>query len=242
MKDISISKDSISSMTKEQLVTWLGSASKRANQRMRQLEKDSLATSSLAYQYVKTKEVDHSTSNAKTKHGETKFKTSFKGRTIQELRRQAKDVSGFLNAKTSTSRGTKNKYQRSLNNFNETMKKRWIEDGNSPKTFKPASMSAWANIWQSENLKKLQQLLPSEQIAEIYQHSDDMGLSDAQIEDIVDAIVNREHMDGITAYNEIRDKIQEYGKAIDDGVIEPNDTDSLSDEDLEELNNISPLF
>ena len=242
MKDISIPKDAISSMTKEQLVTWLGSASKRANQRMRQLEKDALDTSSIAYQTVKKYEVDHSTSLAKTKHGETKFKTSFKGRTIQELRRQAKDVLGFLNAKTSTSRGTKNKYQRSLDKFNETMKKRWIEDGNSPETFKPASMSAWANIWQSENLKKLQQLLPSEQIAEIYQYGDDMGLSDAQIEDIVDAIVNREHMDGITAYNEIRDKIQEYGKAIDDGVIEPNGTDSLSDEDLEELNNISPLY
>lgn len=242
MKDISISKDSISSMTKEQLVTWLGSASKRANQRMCQLKKDALDTSSIAYQTVKKYEVDHSTSLAKTKHDETKFKTSFKGRTIQELRRQAKDVLGFLNAKTSTSRGTKNKYQRSLDKFNETMKKRWIEDDNSPETFKPASMSAWANIWQSENLKKLQQLLPSEQIAEIYQHGDDMGLSDAQFEDIVDAIVNREHMDGITAYNEIRDKIQEYGKAIDDGVIEPNGTDSLSDEDLEELNNISPLF
>ena len=242
MKDITISKDSISSMTKEQLVTWLGSANKRANQRMRQLEKDALDTSSIAYQTIKKYEVDHSTSLAKTKHDETKFKTSFKGSTIQDLRRQAKDVLGFLNAKTSTSRGTKNKYQKSFDKFNETMKKRWIEDDNSPETFKPASMSAWANIWQSENLKKLQQLLPSEQIAEIYQHGDDMGLSDAQMEDIVDAIANREHMDGITAYNEIRDKIQEYGKAMDDGVIEPNGTDSLSDEDLEELNNISPLY
>ena len=242
MKDITISKDSISSMTKEQLVTWLGSANKRANQRMRQLEKDALDTSSIAYQTIKKYEVDHSTSLAKTKHDETKFKTSFKGRTIQDLRRQAKDVLGFLNAKTSTSKGTKNKYQKSFDKFNETMKKRWIEDDNSPETFKPASMSAWANIWQSENLKKLQQLLPSEQIAEIYQHGDDMGLSDAQMEDIVDAIANREHMDGITAYNEIRDKIQEYGKAMDDGVIEPNGTDSLSDEDLEELNNISPLY
>lgn len=242
MKDITISKDSISSMTKEQLVTWLGSANKRANQRMRQLEKDALDTSSIAYQTIQKYEVDHSTSLAKTKHDETKFKTSFKGRTIQDLRRQAKDVLGFLNAKTSTSKGTKNKYQKSFDKFNETMKKRWIEDDNSPETFKPSSMSAWANIWQSENLKKLQQLLPSEQIAEIYQHGDDMGLSDAQMEDIVDAIANREHMDGITAYNEIRDKIQEYGKAMDDGVIEPNGTDSLSDEDLEELNNISPLY
>lgn len=242
MKDISIPKDAISSMTKEQLVSWLGTASKRANQRMCQLEKDALDSASIAYQTIKKYEVDHSTSLAKTKHDETKFKTSFKGRTIQDLRRQAKDVLGFLNAKTSTSKGTRGKYQKSFDKFNETMKKRWIEDSNSPETFKPASMSAWANIWQSENLKKLQQLLPSEQIAEIYQHGDDMGLSDAQMEDIVDALVNREHMDGITAYNEIRDKIQEYGKALDDGVIEPNGTGSLSDEDLEELNNISPLY
>lgn len=242
MKDITISKDSISSMTKEQLVTWLGSANKRANQRMRQLEKDALDTSSIAYQTIKKYEVDHSTSLAKTKHDETKFKTSFKGSTIQDLRRQAKDVLGFLNAKTSTSRGTKNKYQKSFDKFNETMKKRWIEDDNSPETFKPASMSAWANIWQSENLKKLQQLLPSEQIAEIYQYGNDRGLTDAQMEDIVDAIANREHMDGITAYNEIRDKIKEYGKAVEEGKIEPNGTDSLTDEDWNIINNIDSLY
>ena len=242
MKDITISKDSISSMTKEQLVTWLGSANKRANQRMRQLEKDALDTSSIAYQTIKKYEVDHSTSLAKTKHDETKFKTSFKGSTIQDLRRQAKDVLGFLNAKTSTSRGTKNKYQKSFDKFNETMKKRWIEDDNSPETFKPASMSALANIWQSENLKKLQQLLPSEQIAEIYQYGNDRGLTDAQMEDIVDAIANREHMDGITAYNEIRDKIKEYGKAVEEGKIEPNGTDSLTDEDWNIINNIDSLY
>lgn len=242
MKNISISSDAISTMTKEQLTAWLGTASKRANQRMRQLEKDSLATSSLAYQHIKTREVDHSSSLAKTRHGEIKFKTSFKGRTIQDLRRQAKDVLGFLNAKTSTSKGTKNKYQKSLDKFNETMKKRWIEDGNSPETFKPASMSAWANIWQSENLKKLQSLLPSDQIAEIYQYGEDNGLSDAQMEDIVDAIINRDHMDGMTAYKEIREKINEYSKAVENGEIEPNGTDSLTKEDWDIINGIGSLY
>lgn len=242
MKNINIPKDAISTMTKEQLVSWLGVASKRANQRMRQLEKDSLATSSLAYQYVKTKEVDHSSSLAKTKHGETKFKTSFKGRTIQDLRRQAKDVLGFLSTKTSTSRGTKKKYQKSLDSYNETLKKSWIEDGNSPDTFVPASMEVWANIWASENMKKLHSLFDSGTILKIYQYAERSGISQAHMEEIVAMVVNRQNMDGLTAYREIHDMIDKYSKAIENGEIEPNGTDSLTKDDLEELNNISSIY
>lgn len=242
MKNINIPKDAISSMTKEELVSWLGVASKRANQRMRQLEKDSLATSSLAYQYVKTKEVDHSTSLAKTKHGEIKFKTSFKGRTIQDLRRQAKDVMSFLKTKTSTSRGTRNKYQKSLDSYNETMKKQWIEDGNSPESFVPATMEIWANIWASENMKKLHSMLDSNTILQLYQYGEKSGISQAHMEEIVGMIVNRQNMDGITAYNEIRSMIDKYSKAIENGEIEPNGTDSLTEEDFDTLNNISSIY
>ena len=242
MKNINIPKDAISSMTKEQLISWLGVASKRANQRMRQLEKDSLATSSLAYQYVKTKEVDHSTSLAKTKHGEIKFKTSFKGKTIQNLRRNAKDVMGFLKTKTSTSRGTRNKYQKSFDSYNETMKNQWIEDGNSPESFVPATMEVWASIWASENMKKLHSMLDSQTILQLYQYGERSNISKAHMEEIVGMIVNRQNMDGITAYNEIRSTIDKYSKAIENGEIEPNGTDSLTEEDFDTLNNISSIY
>ena len=61
------------------------------------------------------------------------------------------------------------------------------------------------------------------------------------MEDIVDAIVNREHMDGMTAYREIRENIKEYGKAVEKGEIEPNGTDSLTDEDMDIINSIGSL-
>ena len=242
MRNINIPKDAISNMTKEELVSWLGTASKRANQRLRQLEKDSLATSSLAYQYVKTKEVDHSTSNAKTKNGETKFKTTFKNRTIQDLRRQAKDVMNFLKTKTSTSRGTRDKYQKALGGYNETMKKQWIEDGNSPESFTPATMDVWASIWASENMKKLHSMFDSNTILQIYQYGERSGISQAHMEEIVGMIVNRQNMDGITAYNEIHSTIDKYSKAIENGEIEPNGTDSLTEEDFNTLNNISSIY
>lgn len=242
MKNINIPKDAISSMTREQLVSWLGTASKRANQRMRQLEKDRLATSSAAYNRIKSYEVDHSSSLAKTKHGETKFKTSFKGRTIQDLRRQAKDVLKFLDAKTSTSKGTKAKYSKSYNTFVENRRKEWIADGNTAESFVIPSYEAWATNWQIENMKMLESLLTSDQRVRITQYAQDMGLTDNQFNDIIAMVASRQNIDGITAYNEIIGQIKKYGKAIENGEIEPNGTDSLSDEDLEELNNISSIF
>lgn len=242
MKNINIPKDAISSMTREQLVSWLGTASKRANQRMRQLEKDRLDTSSLAYKHIKEREVDHSSSLAKTKHGETKFKTTFKGRTIQDLRRQAKDVLGFLNTKTSTSRGARARHEKAYNKFVENRRKEWIEDGNTAESFVIPSREAWANAWEIENMKMLESLLTSDQRVRITQYAQDMGLTDAQFNDIIAMVASRKNIDGITAYNDIMGQIKKYGQAIEDGEIEPNGTDSLSDKDLEELNNISSVF
>lgn len=242
MKNINIPKDAISSMTREQLVSWLGTASKRANQRLRQLEKDSLATSSTAYDTIKKYEVDHSTSMAKTRHGETKFKTSFRGRTIQDLRRQAKDVLGFLNTKTSTSKGVRAKFQKQLDSYNERMKKFWEQDGKDPSKFKPASMEVYSYIWKSELAKKIHSMFESDVALEIYQLGYDSGLSTAQIDDICRAIVFRQGMDSITAYNEITDMIKKYSKAIEEGEIEPNGTDSLTEEDFDTLNNISSIY
>lgn len=99
---------------------------KRANQRLRQLEKDELANTSKAYQYIMNKALKNMASKSKTKmfsytaSGDIKFRTD-----LATLKKQNKNVykalinvaTGFTEAHTSTRIGIEDANKKSYEGF-----------------------------------------------------------------------------------------------------------------------------
>lgn len=102
---------------------------KRANQRLRQLEKDDLANTSKAYQYITNKALKNLSGKTKvkmfsyTRSGEIKFRTdlaTLKKQNSKVYKALVKTVQGFLDTKTSTRIGIEDSYKASYEGFKNT--------------------------------------------------------------------------------------------------------------------------
>lgn len=92
----------------------LARLTKRANSRLRQLEKSNLTNASNAYRYIEKLENLADDAVTLDKKGRIKFKTNYKYKKYEKqfLEHRLKVVQEFLNAKTSTVTGTKKKYEK----------------------------------------------------------------------------------------------------------------------------------
>ena len=75
---------------------------RRANRRLRELEKSGFDNSSNAYRYVRTLAYDDRGITSFTSTGKIKFRTDTKKMTEEELKEQLAYLDNFLTAKTST--------------------------------------------------------------------------------------------------------------------------------------------
>ena len=129
---------------------------KRANQRLRQLEKSGVSQQSRAYRYVKRLVFDKQINNIVdvNKKGEPKFKTSFSNLSNRQLKQLLREVETFLQSKTSTVKNVKKAYEKayktysSLYNDNLTFK----EYSN---LFDESSLEWYSKIYGSMELNKL---------------------------------------------------------------------------------------
>lgn len=124
---------------------------KRANQRLRQLEKDGLANQSKAYQYIMNKAMKNMAKGTKvkqfayTRSGEIKFRTD-----LATLKKQNKNVykvvvklaSGFLDAKSSTKIGIEDATKQSYEGFKN-------------KTGFSGSFNEFSDLWDNTNFVTL---------------------------------------------------------------------------------------
>lgn len=122
----------IMSMDVKQLALYVQSKGKRANQRLREIEKHGLETSSSAYRYVKALEFDADKAIGLTGHGEVKFNITTKGLSQAELRHKASEIEGFLRAKSSTVTGIK----KGIDTAYETFTANYPNAGYDYKTFR----------------------------------------------------------------------------------------------------------
>lgn len=113
---------------REQTEIELRKLAKRANQRLRQLEKDKLSDASKAYHrielwaYNQNKEFITTQKGSKvrgkaTQEGLPKFKTTTKGRTTRQLQAEIKQLNIFLNARSSTKSGIDSMYKQAFESF-----------------------------------------------------------------------------------------------------------------------------
>lgn len=135
---------------------------KRANQRLRELEKNHLDEVSPAYGAIERFKFDNREFMRTTAKGEMAFKTAVTGRTEKELKKELKELQQFLNAQTSTKTGIEELHKK---NYEKFMQKHWKGD-------KKPSYKEWVRFWNNETLKKLVSLFGSEMIVKIFELED----------------------------------------------------------------------
>lgn len=157
-------------MTKKELQKEVAKMAKRANTRLREIEKKELTKASVAYRYIETESKDKQSYLSKTKKGEIKFDTSLSKKSYNELKEEYAKLNTFLNeSKTSTVRGVKNHYKSIYDTFIQN-------HPNSKMTF-----NQFGDMWRSGQIDKALRMFSSEQAVNIYQ-SEDNNLVDKVLE------------------------------------------------------------
>lgn len=108
-------------MTKSAMQNLIVDKTKRANRRLRDLERSGITSSSNAYRYIERLAYDDDDKNiiSFTSTGKIKFRTDTKKMSEKELKKQLKYLDNFLSAKTSTVGGVNRKYKKAYKTFSE---------------------------------------------------------------------------------------------------------------------------
>lgn len=120
---------------RSRLITRASVAAKRANQRLREIEKQGLEDTSNAYKYLERAAFDGKPWLSTTKKGEMKFNTNFRAMTDEEIQRSLRHINDFLNAKTSLTRGVRTKVSKLTSKFNEKLEEYGSEKKYSEQEF-----------------------------------------------------------------------------------------------------------
>lgn len=148
--------EDFNSMNKKELQLAVQTLSKTANQRLRSLEKAGMTRSSNAYRAVERFYWDMERFMDKTSKGEIKFKTTTRGRSVNELKEEVGELREFLfKSKTSTVSDVNRKYKQAY----ETWQK------NNPDI--KMSQDEFGDMWIQSNMKKLVSMYGSEIAIEI---------------------------------------------------------------------------
>lgn len=132
MRKRNISQRAGFNWARSSLITEAGVLAKRANQRLREIEKQGITGASNAYQYLRMKafdEVSWLTVQTKGKNvGKMKFNTNFRRMSDKEIQSELKKIREFLGAKTSTTKGVRSRISKQTEAFNEKTGQDYTEE------------------------------------------------------------------------------------------------------------------
>lgn len=151
--------------------TKLASAVKRANQRLRELEKHGkVKKESSAYESIREKAKKGAEYLGKTNKGQLKFRTDISKMTSNQKRKLEEEVQKFLSAKTSTVKGIKKSRKKGF----ETVKKQKEDSDELIEKYKNEVIEElhiteeeYYDIWGSKAVENASKILSSSQIQQI---------------------------------------------------------------------------
>ena len=130
-------------MSKEELTKKIEKSYKKANDRLKSIEKAGLTKASNAYRYIERESYD----NAEYLTTKGRFKKPNKKMSRNELLSEYVNLNRFLNeSKTSTVKGTKDRYKKAYNTYAKKIK----QAGG-----KPMSFEEYGDFWRSTKINKL---------------------------------------------------------------------------------------
>lgn len=144
---------------KKAMAEMAGKLAKTANQRLRQLEKNDLANASNAYRYMERLHYDKDSATATDSQGRIKFNTNFRGKSYQEIQHEIGELTRFLEAKTSSVSGVKDKYYRG-----------YVTLTSNSSDYSGLSFSEFSDLMRNETMKSLKKQFGSDVILKILEH------------------------------------------------------------------------
>lgn len=176
-------------MSKKELEKKIEKNYKKANARLRALEKAGLTKASNAYRYIQRETYD----NAEYLTNKGRFKKPTSKMSRNELLSEYVNLNRFLNeTKTSTVKGTKAKYQKAYNQYAKEQKR----IGN-----KPLSFTEYSDFWRSEQNKRLIDMFGSDVLNVISEND----LDNADLDSILSNLSpDSDYLDFMTAIDEYK--------------------------------------
>lgn len=182
---------------------------KRANQRLRELEKRGLTEASHAYRYVERLAFDADSATAHDKKGRVKWNTNTRGKTYQQLQHEKAELERFLNeAKTSTVKGTKAQFEKGYKTYAEKVAKAGRQ---------AVDRSTYGDIWRMRNIKRAKEIYGSSEAIRIVERAQTRGLSIEEIDRELDDLPKD------TTLMELEDKLDDFAwhKSKEPGGFDP---------------------
>ena len=177
-------------MSKEELKKKIEKNYKKANDRLKALEKAGLTKASNAYRYIEREKYDNA--EYLTKRG--RFKKPDKKMSRNELLSEYVNLNRFLNeSKTSTVKGTKDRYKKAY----KTYAKKSKQAGNTPMSFEE-----YGDFWRSAKINKI---ADSFNMSDLINYMSERELSLNDIENIIDFLPDED----ITFFD-LENAIDEY--------------------------------
>ena len=200
------SRNSISHLqSEERLAEIVDKYAKTANSRLRSMEKSQYSSTSKvseisnAYRYVENQ--SHIGSEwLTTKNGKMIFKRGSKGRSIEELKKEALELDKFLfGVKTSTIKGAKQHYK----NIRESIAK--ARDGKTDEVvdyFSKMSDKEFIDFWENKNMANVWKRFGSDiviQILNITDNGKEIGYDRSSLIDRLEELANEKNLEDLTA-------------------------------------------
>lgn len=177
-------------MSKDELAKKIEKSYKKANNRLKSIEKAGLTKASNAYRYIERESYD----NAEYLTEKGRFKKPTKKMSRNDLLSEYVNLNRFLNeSKTSTVKGTKDRYKKAYNTYAKKTKK---AGG------KPMSFEEYGDFWRSSKINKLLEQFGG---SDLINFLSERGLSLNDLENIIDYLPDED----ITLF-ELENAIDEY--------------------------------
>lgn len=207
---------------------------KRANQRLRQLEMDSL-TDSPAYRAIQRLWYKGDDAISTTKHGEMKFSTNIRSMTPQQREHLRAEVGKFLRAQTSTKKGINALYKKAMEayrqkGYGEENKKSIIPDN-----VDNAELAEFLNIWSTAAAKEFKKLYGSDYTKQIIDTAFSDGLTRDDMEKFMVGALNSDEVSGSKDIDILYDRLKD--KLMDEDFMEPGEPTPWEFNDLFTDNN-----
>lgn len=177
-------------MSKEELAKKVEKNYRKANDRLKSIEKAGLTKASNAYRYVEREKYDEA--DYLTKQG--RFKKPSKKMSRNELLSEYVNLNRFLNeTKTSTVSGTKSRYKEAYKTYAKKVK----SAGNTPMSFEE-----YGDFWRSAKINKLMEYFGTSDLINFLSERD---IKPNELEDIIDFLPDEE----VTLFD-LENAIDEY--------------------------------
>lgn len=161
--------------SRKDIATRVATLAKRANQRLREIEKQDLADASPAYRYIERLHYDEDNATATDSKGRMKFNTNTRKKTYAQLQHEEAILTRFLEAKTSRAPGVRQMYEKATESLNKS-------------TNRNLTVKEYGDMFLMDNMLATMKAYGSKEVVKITTKAIQDGLTTDEINEILNEV------------------------------------------------------